>query len=101
MSGDDYATLPEPARALIGAEGKRMSLQFPDPLNPDGLPVAWRVTVKGEPFKRGFRTPGGGWSLWRGGDGDQPSWRVMVRLRGKRRLTRLRIDDLIHAEEGW
>lgn len=97
----DLTTLPEPARPLVGATGKRVRLAFPDPLNLNGLPVLWRVTVMGEPFAHGWRLPGGGWGPHRLGDDHRPSWRVPVRLRRKHRIARLRVDDLISVTEGW
>ena len=97
----EFDSLPEAARPLVGATGKRVRLAFPDPLNLSGLPILWRVTVMGDPFAHGWRLPGGGWGLYRLGESDRPSWRLPVRLRRKRRIARISVDDLISVTEGW
>lgn len=96
-----FDTLPEVARPLIGAAGRRFTLEFPASFGNQGETYSRLVTVMGDPFPHGWRTRGGGWALKYSGFGYVRSWRLPVRRYRGRRVGALILDNLLAVTEGW
>ncbi len=62
---------------------------------------SFKYTYGGMLEDHGFRTAGGGWALYGGREGDQPSQRAKVRRWKQKSWRWLTLDNITQMRKGW
>lgn len=78
--------------------GTKVTIALP---NIFGHPVVHKATIMREPYRHGYRTKCGAWSLYDVAQGDIPCYMVELRPYRKRNIYVVAVDEIIDLRIGW